>query len=250
MQFPKLNLHIHSNYSDGKQTIWQIVEKSIKLELNYIAITDHFTNSWKAWVSTLNNNETISAYLDEISNCQLYLANNNINLMVLKGIEVDLASSEQFIKKSVQIDKFDLILFEYLQSYESIAFIENIIYYWKNQMNDPIRFPVLGLAHFDPSYFITSDLDTLMKFLKKHIIYFEFNPSYPSFYSPRYERFFEKLRDYQIPVAIGCDSHNLRTLDNFEEPLEMIEYYNLERNFEILINILDLKKKGKHKLAI
>lgn len=250
MQFPKLNLHIHSTYSDGKQTIRQIVEKSIKLELDYIAITDHFTNSWKAWVSTLKNNETISAYLDEISNCQLYLANNNINLMVLKGIEVDLASSEQFIKKNIQIDKFDLILFEYLQSYESIAFVENIISYWKNQMNDPIKLPVLGLAHFDPSYFITSDLDTLMKFLKKYIIYFEFNPSYPSFYSPRYERFFEKLRDYQIPVAIGCDSHKPRTLDDFEEPLEMIEYYNLERNFEILINILDLKKKDKHKFSI
>ncbi len=62
MPFPKINLHIHSNYSDGKQTINQIVDKAIKLELDYIAITDHFTNSWKAWFSTLNNNETISPF--------------------------------------------------------------------------------------------------------------------------------------------------------------------------------------------
>ncbi len=250
MQFPKINLHIHSNYSDGKQTIRQIIEKSIKLKLDYIAITDHLTNSWKKWVSTLNNIENISTYLDEISNYQIYLVDNNIKLTVLKGIEIDLSSSEQFIKNCIKTSEFDLILFEYLQSFESIAFVENIIYYWKNQLNDFNRFPILGLAHFDPSYFMLGNLDTLMEFLKKYNIYFEFNSSYPSYYSPRYERFFEKLREYQIPVAIGCDSHDLKTLDNFEEPLQMIKYYNLERNLEILIDILDLKNSTKNKLVL
>ena len=82
MQIPKLNLHIHSNYSDGKQTITQIVEKSIKLKLDYIAITDHLTNSWKKWVSKLNNDLTITAYLEEIKNCQAYIINNNIKLIL------------------------------------------------------------------------------------------------------------------------------------------------------------------------
>ncbi|MFX0037890.1 MAG: PHP domain-containing protein [Promethearchaeota archaeon] len=243
MKFPKLNLHIHSYYSDGKQTIKQIVKKSIKLNLEYIAITDHLTNSWKKWVSTLNNIENISAYLDEISNCQAYLTENNIKLVVLKGIEIDLASSEQYIKKSIEINEFDLILFEYLQNFESIAFIENIINYWKSQISDPIKFPILGLAHFDPSYFMLGNLNPFMNFLKKHNIYFEFNSSYPSFYSPRYERFFEKLREYKIPIAIGCDSHTLKTIDNFEEPLEMIQYYNLEKNLEMIIEILEFRHK-------
>lgn len=237
-----MNLHIHSNYSDGRQTIRKIVERAIKLELDYIAITDHFTNSWKAWVSTLNNYETISAYLEEISDCQKYLANNNIDLTLLKGIEVDLASTENFIRRYIQADKFNLILFEYLQSYESIAFIKNILYYWKKQLTDLNRFPVLGLAHMDPSYFIMGNLDILMVFLKKYNIYFEFNSSYPSFYSTRYKRFFEKIGEYEIPVAIGCDSHRLENLDDFKEPIEMIKYYNLEQNFEILLEILKFKK--------
>ncbi len=243
MPFPKINLHIHSNYSDGKQTITQIVEKALELELDYIAITDHFTNSWKAWVSTLKNSEIIATYLEEISNIQEYLSEHNDQLTLLKGIEVDLASSEQFIKTYLQADEFDLILFEYLQSPESIAFIENLIYYWKLTYLD--KSPILGLAHFDPSYFIMGNLDTLMLFLKKHNIYFEFNSHYPSFYSPKYERFFEKLREYEILVAIGCDSHDLRTLNNIDEPFEMIKYYNLERNFEILINLLDIKNSKK-----
>ena len=239
MQFPKINLHIHSNYSDGRNSIKQIVKKSLKLGLDCIAITDHFTNSWKAGIiPTLNSIDKISDYLDEISNCQNYLTRNNKLLTLLKGIEIDLASTEQFIKIYIKADKFDLILFEYLQSYESIAFVKNIIHHWRKQLSDKYKLPILGLAHFDPSLFMLGNLDTLIKFLKDYDIYFEFNSSYTSFYSPRYERFFEKLRDYEIPVAIGCDSHNLRTLDNYEEPLEMIKYYKLENNFKILISIL------------
>ncbi|MFX0137678.1 MAG: PHP domain-containing protein [Candidatus Hodarchaeota archaeon] len=241
MMFPKMNLHIHSNYSDGRQTIKQIVERSIKLELDYIAITDHFTNSWKAWVSTLNNYEAISAYIEEISNCQKFLTKYNKHLILLKGIEVDLTSSEQFIRKYIQIDKFDLILFEYLQSHESIAFIKNIIYYWKSKLTELDMFPVLGLAHFDPSYFLTGNLDILMNFLKNNNIYFEFNSSYPLFYSRKNEFFFEKLKEYQIPVGIGCDSHILSNLNDIEEPMEMIKYYNLEKNFEILLKTLNSK---------
>jgi histidinol phosphatase-like PHP family hydrolase len=237
-EFPKINLHIHSTYSDGKNNIKQIVIKSLQIGLNYIAITDHFTNSWKSWVSRLNNNELIIEYLEEISECQKYLIRNNKNLNLLKGIEIDLASTEQYIKAYIKADKLDLILFEYLQSYESIAFVKNIIHHWRKQLSNQDKFPVLGLAHFDPSFFILGNLDTLMKFLKDYNIYFEFNSSYPSFYSPRYMKFFEKLREYEIPVAIGCDSHILKTLNNYEEPLEMIKYYNLERNFENLIKNL------------
>ncbi|KKN09654.1 hypothetical protein LCGC14_1044400 [marine sediment metagenome] len=238
MGFPKINLHIHSNYSDGKQNIKQIVERALKLELNYIAITDHFTNSWKSWVSKLNNYDTIIEYLEEISNYQIYLKDNAKNLMLYKGLEVDLSSSEYFIKKYIQPDKYELILFEYLQSPESIAFIKNIIHRWKKVIKDSNELPILGLAHFDPSYFIHEHIDVLIPFLKEYNIYFEFNPTYATFYSRQNELFFEKLRENLIPVAIGCDSHRLSTLDNIEEPIEMIEYYNLGKNFQNLIETL------------
>jgi DNA polymerase (family 10) len=243
MSYPKINLHIHSNYSDGKQSIKQIVKRSLKLKLNYIAITDHFTNSWKAWVSRLRNSDTISNYLEEISICQKYLNRRNSQLTLLKGLEVDLDSSERFIKKNLKIEKYDLILFEYLQNPESIAFVGNLIRFWK--LSELKKRPILGLAHFDPSYFIMVNLDNLMNFLKKHNIYFEFNSSYPSYYSPRYNRFFEKIKDYKIPIAIGCDSHNLGTLNDFDEPVEMIKYYNLESNLEILIKELDINRTLK-----
>ena len=237
ISFPRINLHIHSNFSDGKNSIRQIVDKALKMNLDFIAITDHFTNSWKEWVSKLKDEEKISEYLAEITLCQNYLRDKGKTLTVFKGLEVDLSSSEQFIKK-IKPYKFDLILFEYLQNIEGIAFVKNIVNFWRVTSKNMGNFPILGLAHFDPSYFLYENLDILVSFLKEYNIYFEFNPSYPNFYARKNQMFFDKLREANIPVAIGCDSHSITSLNNIEEPLEVIRYYNLEDNLQILIRAL------------
>lgn len=238
MSFPKINLHIHSNYSDGKNTIQQIVRRALELGLDYIAITDHFTNSWKAWVSTLKDTEILSNYFEELSNCQKILKENNYSLKLIRGLEIDLSSSENFIKNCIDISDVDLILFEYLQDIESIAFIKNLINYWKNSLLDTSGLPLFGLAHFDPFHFLHGGLDILINFLKENRIYFEFNPRYSEFYSTQNFLFFEKVKENLVPVAIGCDSHTLHNLNDTKEPLEMISYYNLETNFLILLESL------------
>ena len=241
MTFPEINLHIHSTFSDGKNTIRQIVERALNLKLDYIAITDHFTDSWKEWVSKLNNIDKISEYLEEISECQNYLRIYRKNLVVFKGLEVDLGSSARFIKRNIQASKFDLILFEYLQDVDTIAFVKNIIDFWKRKIRNIDELPIIGLAHMDPSYFIHGNLDILVSFLEHYSIYFEFNPNYSTYYSRQNEIFFAKLREKNIPIAIGCDSHSINSLTNTKEPLEMIKYYNLESNLEFLIKILENK---------
>ncbi|MFX0029559.1 MAG: PHP domain-containing protein [Candidatus Hermodarchaeota archaeon] len=240
MSFPPINLHIHSNFSDGKHSIHQIVKSALKTELEYIAITDHFTDSWKEWVTTLKNEEKISEYLEVISICQKLLRERNTKLKILKGLEIDLSSSVNFIRK-INAHKFDLILFEYLQDAETLAFLKNILTFWRKNQEKYSRFPILGLAHFDPSYFIYDNLDILIPFLKENNVYFEFNSSYPDYYSRRNEKFFEELRKGNIPVAVGCDSHSIKSLDNIEEPIEMIQYYNLETNFQIILDLLRKK---------
>ena len=239
MNSPRINLHIHSNFSDGKNSIRQIVGRALELNLEYIAITDHFTDSWKSWVSKLKDQDKIAEYLEEISNCQKYLKQNNRNLTVFKGLEIDLGSSEMFIKKIVQPFKFDLILFEYLESVETLAFLRNIINFWKLKYPAANKLPIFGLAHFDPAYFIYGHLEILIGFLEKHNIYFEFNSRYPRCYSRQNEEFFLRLKATKIPVAIGNDSHNVSNLYNTEEPLEMIKYYSLEDNlFELMKHLI------------
>jgi DNA polymerase (family 10) len=241
MDLPKLNLHIHSIYSDGRNNIEHIVKKALKTGLDYICITDHFTNSWKAdIIPNLNNLDKIKRYLGEISHFKELLAKENKNLTLLKGLEIDLSSSEKYIINNISPNLFDLILFEYLESFEGIAFVKKILEYWtKKNYND---FPLIGLAHFDPSFFIIRGLDILLDFLKQYDIIIEFNSSYPEFYSRKHEIFYNKLKDSGIKVSIGCDSHDISSLKDIENPYNMIEYYNLEENLKDLIYSLEFRK--------
>lgn len=242
MEFPRINLHTHTIFSDGKNNIKDIVNKALELGINYLAITDHFTNSWKSGIMTnLDSRDKIEDYLNEISECQKFLIDNNKSLRLFKGIEVDLSSSANYIKRLINPTKFDIIILEYLETPEGIAFVRNLIDQWKKSVSPPKDFPLIGLAHFDPSNFIYDSLNVLIQFLKDYNIFFEFNSRYPQYYSWRNEMFFKKLKEFNILVAIGSDSHSSRSLDNILDPQIMIKAYNLESNLERFIS--DLKKR-------
>ncbi len=246
MTFPKINLHIHSLYSDGNNSIREIVEKAIKLGLDYICITDHFTNSWKAnIIPNLNTKEKLEKYTNELADLQQDLIDYGGKLTLFKGVEIDISSSYDYITKMIVPGNFDIILFEYIENVEGIGFVKNILLNWEQRYGKNYEHCLFGLAHFDPSYFEYSSLGTLMSFLKKYDIYFEFNSSYPNFYSQRYKFFFKELKAKNILVSIGCDSHDLSTLSNFDEPLQMIQFYDLESNFRRFIEKLEKRHNLK-----
>lgn len=236
MEYPNVNFHIHSKFSDGENTIHKIVDASLKLGLEYIAITDHFSNSWKSkLIPTLDSHEKINNYLKKIKYCKHFLQNSKEHAVLFTGIEIDVGSSKEYIYNFINPKKFDLILFEYLESFEGIAFIKNLINHWNLKIKHQ-KFPIFGLAHFDPSLFMYDGISILLNFLEDYMIYFEFNSSYSQFYSRKYQFFFEELKEHDIPITIGCDSHDLKSLNNGEEPLQMIKYYGLERNYKLFLD--------------
>jgi histidinol phosphatase-like PHP family hydrolase len=243
MELPKLNLHIHSKYSDGRNTIPQIVSTALDKGLDYICITDHFTNSWKADViPNLNSIAKIEMYLDEIDQFQKYLHDEERQMALFKGIEIDLSSTEKFIVNNILPTRFDILLFEYLESIEGIFFIKKIINYWKGKTKNSTDFPLMGLAHFDPSFFAINGMTILIDFLTELQIFFEFNTSYPQFYSQKYRSFFDMLKERNVLVSIGCDSHHISTLKDIEEAYDRIKFYELESNLIDLVKILDKKR--------
>ncbi len=243
MELPKLNLHIHSKFSDGRNTISQIVSAALDKGLDYICITDHFTNSWKAdIIPNLNSLAKIEMYLDEIDQFQKYLLDEERQMALFKGIEIDLSSTEKFIVNNILPTRFDILLFEYLESIEGIFFIKKIINYWKRNTKNSTDFPLIGLAHFDPSFFVINGMNILIDFLTEYQIFFEFNSSYPQFYSQKYRSFFDQLKERNVLVSIGCDSHHISTLKDMEEPYDRVKFYELESNLIDLIQILDKKR--------
>ncbi len=243
MKLPKLNLHIHSTYSDGKNSISQIVSSALDKGLDYICITDHFTNSWKAdIIPNLNSLDKIEMYLEEIGQFQKYLLDEERQMALFKGIEIDLNSTEKFILNSISPAKFDIIIFEYLESIEGISFIKKIINYWRKNSKNSKVFPLIGLAHFEPSFFVINGMNILIDFLTQNQIFFEFNSSYPQFYSQKYHSFFDQLKKRNVLVSIGCDSHHISRLKDIEEVYDRIKFYELESNLIDLVQILDKKR--------
>lgn len=76
--------HIHSNYSDGKNTIEQIVKAAIENEFKRIALTDHapvpFPSDWNMPYDLLTK------YLAHIERIQEEFQNN---ILILRGLEID-----------------------------------------------------------------------------------------------------------------------------------------------------------------
>ena len=240
MELPKLNLHIHSKYSDGRNTIPQIVSTALDKGLDYICITDHFTNSWKADViPNLNSIAKIEMYLDEIDQFQKYLHDEERQMALFKGIEIDLSSTEKFIVNNILPTRFDILLFEYLESIEGIFFIKKIVNYWKGKTKNSTDFPLMGLAHFDPSFFAINGMTILIDFLTEHRIFFEFNISYPQFYSQKYRSFFDMLKERNVLVSIGSDAHHISDVSTPIEAYDRIKFYELESNLIDLVKILD-----------
>ena len=64
----RIDLHIHSNKSDGVLTPFEIIDEAVKNEVDTICISDH---------------DTLEAYTEEL---EKYAIDNNINL--IKGVEV------------------------------------------------------------------------------------------------------------------------------------------------------------------
>jgi DNA polymerase (family 10) len=243
MELPKLNLHIHSKYSDGRNTIPQIVSTALDKGLDYICITDHFTNSWKADViPNLNSIAKIEMYLDEIDQFQKYLHDEERQMALFKGIEIDLSSTEKFIVNNILPTRFDILLFEYLESIEGIFFIKKIINYWKGKTKNSTDFPLMGLAHFDPSFFAINGMTILIDFFTEHRIFFEFNTSYPQFYSQKYRSFFDQLKERNVLVSIGSDAHHISDVSTLIEAYDRIKFYELESNLINLVKILDKKR--------
>lgn len=86
----KGSLHNHSNWSDGHQTLKEIVEMAIELGFAYWAITDHSRSSFQANGLTP---ERLCKQLDEVGEVNKWLEDEEAELRLLTGTEVDILTA-------------------------------------------------------------------------------------------------------------------------------------------------------------
>lgn len=210
-----MDLHNHTIWSDGVHTADEIVQNAIKHGLTAIGISDHFDtskcnsikkNQLKDYIESINKLKDI--YRDDIEVYAGIELSMNTDLCDIRNLPYD------------KLSTLDYVLFEYIDfSSHSIKLSELKEYSSKLDCN-------IGLAHTDLPYFCkTYGLKKVIDLMKENNLFWELNVNegYEYFHkvvrsidSWRTSRLFKKLKQNNIPITVGSDTHNLK-------------YYSLEQ---------------------
>lgn len=202
-----IDIHNHTNWSDGEDTIEDIVVNAIKKNINVIGISDHF-----------NTDKCKSVPLLKLNN---YLSSINIikekykdKIQVLAGIEIcSLPYPKSLENLPIDIiNKFDFILVEYLDLLSpksELAYVEDFLSKIKCKK---------GLAHTDITKLSNkfNSLDEVGTFFKRNDLFWELNSSswcdalYNITCEDKYNLdIINMIKKYNIEVIPGSDTHSL-----------------------------------------
>ena len=95
----KIDLHTHSNYSDGEDSINQLIKTAISRGLGQIAITDHMSAFGHFLFTFSNPVKTVEEYLTEISRLRTKYKNQ---IEIYAGAEI----SADFLNISKNLNPF------------------------------------------------------------------------------------------------------------------------------------------------
>jgi DNA polymerase (family 10) len=221
----KIDLHNHTTYSDGTLTIREVIEIAKMKEISYLAITDHFTTSWKKGIIDPVTFENINQYCSEIRE-----ERKRMQVDCLVGLEVDMESSLQDIKR-IPFKQFEMLLFEYV---DSISILNNVI----SLIQEFKPTALLALAH--NSYIRTANLEKFCNLLIENNIFFELNARYLNPKDGDLINRLKTLKEYGIRFTIGSDAHDKAQIGNTAIVSAILEKID---GFE---NVIDMKNINFH----
>jgi len=228
-----IDLHNHTIFSDGSCHPQKIIETAENIGLNFIAITDHYTTSWKASIINHLTKKTIPEYLNTIRKIR-----EKSQVGVLIGVEIDTESNLQSLI-DIPLDKFELILFEYVKSLNTLKTFYNFI---KKTLDTKKvnEYPIIALAHPNIHLSLNKNIleEEFIPYIVKNEIYFELNTRYSEYYIG-YEPIIKKLIDNGVKFTIGSDSHSISRIGESRLAFSFLSKLNGIKN---LINNEKLSK--------
>ncbi len=223
----RMNLHNHTMWSDGGFSPNTIITKAIKMELDYIGISDHYQTQK---VSSIAPDE-LEGYLTHIGQLKEEYSSQ---IHVLGGLEID-ANPDRTQLQDLPVDLlncFDYLLFEYIQDskWEGIALWQLL------NLTEDINVP-FGLAHNDlGKNFAHIAPKELLKVLEGRNIFLELSSTLRNskFNKPYYhyaEPIFTQVNQTKVLVSVGTDTHgNIDDVGDIQDAYDFIKNNGLENN--------------------
>jgi DNA polymerase (family 10) len=193
----KGDLHVHSNWTDGNNTIEEMAKAAQKRGYQYVAICDHSP--------TVGITNGLTPQRLKKQNEKMNRAKGNVNFRILKGIEVDIRSNGQLDFDDEILKGLDIVVAavhtKFIQSQEEMT--KRIIKAIENPHVDIFAHPTGRLIGRREAYQV--DMDKLMDACKANGKVLELN-AYP-------ERLdlsdlnCRKAKEKGIKIAISTDAH-------------------------------------------
>ncbi|NPV49864.1 MAG: DNA polymerase/3'-5' exonuclease PolX [Candidatus Methanofastidiosum sp.] len=202
----KGDLHVHSNWSDGKDSIEDMVTGAKKLGHKFIAITDHIGNLKIAKSMKIKNLRKQMAEIEKIQE-------KNKDIHVFRGVEANIEKDGSIDISNEIIDEIDLVIGSIHSSLRmnKKEMTERLVNSIKGGKVDIIGHPTCRLINKRKE--ISIDMEKVLKAASDNNVIMEIN-AYP-------ERL--DLNDYNVKLAIekdvklsiGTDAHNQDQLKYF-----------------------------------
>ncbi len=203
----KGDLHMHTNWSDGVNTVEEMVEAAQKKGYEYIAITDHSRTLTIAGGLSIEEIHKQHQMISEINE-------KILDFSVFTGIEVDILKAGDLDYPDEILENTDLIIASVhnnlRQDEETIT--ERIESAVKNPNVDILALPTGRILGRRNSTLV--NLERIFSLAEKTGTALEINSS-----PDRLDLNSENVKiaqEYEIPIAINTDAHSIKALDDIE----------------------------------
>jgi len=199
----KGDTHCHSNWSDGSDSIEQIVKAAKKIGYEYIAITDH---AGFLKIANALDEKRLLKQIFEIDRINKKLS----GIKIIKGAEVDIKVDGSMAIKDEVLAKLDFV---YGAIHSSFKMNKNdmtnrLIRAIENPNIDAIAHPTGRIIQKREEYKI--DFDKIFKVAKKTKTALEINAHYNRL--DLKDSYIRQAKENGVKIVIGTDAHSLDNL--------------------------------------
>jgi DNA polymerase (family 10) len=199
----KGDFHVHSDYSDGENSIEEIAEAAKKMGYEFIAITDHSRST------KIANGLTEQRLLKQIE--EIDRLNKKIkSIRILKGSEVDILSDGSLDFDDEVLKKLDIVIASVHSRFkmDKASMTKRIIKAMENRYVTIIGHPTGRLLSRRDPY--EADIEAIIEAAKKHGKALELN-AYPDRLD-LCDLHLRLAKERGVKIAIGTDSHSIAHL--------------------------------------
>ncbi len=203
----KGDLHIHSDWSDGVNSLEQIVGRAVEKGYEYIAITDHSKSLAVARGLSVERLLQQDEAIGQINR-------ENKNITVLRGIEADILANGDLDYPDEILAAKDIVIASvhsgFRQDKEKIT--ARLISAIKNEHVDILAHPTGRLIGRRNAY--DADMDRVLEAAARYKTALEINSSPDRLDINDY--YTRKAKEYGIKIAINTDAHEIHRMEEMK----------------------------------